>query len=67
MQGDENAGAAFAQALKGGFYLRLLFDDRSCLISHFAGPLKRRARYHFNTHAAEIGIAVGEELLWQDD
>ncbi len=67
MQGDEDAGAAFAQALKGGFYLRLLFDNRSSLIGDFACPFKRCARNHFNTHAAEIGIAVGEELLWQDD
>ena len=67
MQSDEHARAAFAHALKGGFYLRLLFDNRSSLIGHFAGPLKRRARNHFNTHTAEIGIAVGEELLWQED
>ena len=67
MQGDEHARAAFAHALKGGFYLRLLLDNRSSLIGNFTRAFKRRARNHFNTHTAEIGIAVGEELLWQED
>ena len=67
MQSDEHARAAFAHALKGGFYLRLLFDNRSCLIGNFTRAFKRCARNHFNTHTAEISIAVGEELLGQDD